>query len=328
MIKKIVLALFVLLVSLNTSADLFIYTDRSVEMLQPLIEDFEFRTGEEVYVLKKSYKEILNRLTIEGEESLADVIYVKDMVYLNELSDKGLFKPMDSFSEKLVAPYLQSPEGFWTAVTMRPRTIVYSSERVRPEELSTYEDLGDPKWSGRLCLRTSDSSYNKALTSSFIGEHGYEGAKNILKAWVENLALDPLPSDRAALNAIVEGYCDVAIVNSYYLARKLKEDPAYPVKIYFANQEGRGVHINGSGVGVAKFAKNIELANKFIEYLLSNSSQTHLSSEELTYPVRKEMAPSTLIQEWGTFKVDLRPWSESGNYVEESLKLFKEVAYF
>lgn len=310
-------------------ADLTVYTDRSTELLQPLADTYEISTGVKVnIVFIKKYEALLQRLETEGDNSFADLIFVKDMIFLNDLTDNGFFQPMSAESpQKIIAQGMRHPKNLWTAVTIRPRTIVYNKNLVNPSELSDYADLAKPDWEGKVCLRTSQKSYNKALVSSLIHNLGYVKTFKMVSGWVKNLALSPLSSDGAVLEAIKRETCHVGLVNSYYLAGKLKDDPTYPVAILFANQGNRGAHVNGTGIGVAQSSKQPEEASKFIDFLLTNESQQHFAKNQLDYPAKKGLIPETLIKDWGVFNADSVNWSFMSFYTDLVEKIFEDAEY-
>lgn len=317
-----------LLGALPAQAALTVYTDRPTARVEAVAKKFTAATGEAVTLVELGYGELLKKLQAEGAASPADVIFVKDMVYLADLSSQGFFQPLQSdLARSSVVDALRDPQGLWTAISMRARTIVYAPGRVQPNELSTYEDLGANTWAGRLCLRTSVSSYNDALVGSLIAQHGYDRAKEIVGAWVANLATAPQANDTAVIEAIANGVCDVGVVNTYYLAQVLAKAPSFPVKVFFANQADRGVHVNGSGAGVAKTSKQPALAARFIETMYDDEIQLFLSGSHYEYPAKRGLAPNTLIKDWGTFRIDSRNWSESGANGANARKLTKEVGY-
>lgn len=306
-----------------------IYTDRSQELMAPLAEEFKARTGAQVNILNISnYSDLAQRLEAEGENSPADLIFVKDMVYLNDLVKNGFLQPMKTEAPvKSVASSMRHPEGFWTAVNVRPRTVVFDKTKVSADDIKTYADLATDKWSGKLCLRTSSKSYNIALVSNFIANYGTEETQSILEGYVRNLARAPYSGDTAVIEAIESGDCVVGIVNSYYLARKYNDDPTYPVGITFVNQDSTGVHVNGTGVGVAWASKNPEGASDFIAMMLEDKWQTYFSSANPDYPAKLDLLPEGLVRDWGVFKADSINWSDLGEYHEEASNLVELVGY-
>lgn len=322
------LLLSCILFSIAAHADLNIYTDRSVDVVQPMAAKYTEETGVKVNIISEKYNDIVKRLEVEGGRSVVDLIFVKDLVYLNDLTDREMLQPMDAEqSLSLIETSMKHPDSLWTAVTIRPRTIVYNKITVDPSEVSNYSDLANPKWKGRVCLRTSNSSYNVALASSFINDMGYEAAKEMMQGWKDNLAKDPERKDSWVLDAISEGTCDVGIVNSYYLARKLKENPEFPVGIVFANQGSTGAYLNGTGIGVAVGSDKVSEASAFIDLLLSEEGQHHFSNDHLDYPARQDLQPQTLVKEWGTFEFSEVNWSVLGLQRRNTQRLFEEIGY-
>ncbi len=326
--KSLVVLLTSLVLVNAASADLNIYTDRSTELLGPIVEQYEASTGIQVNVLTMKYKDMIKRLKTEGERTPVDVIFVKDMVYLNELAAEGMFQPMTTeVPKEVVAASMRHPENLWTSIAIRPRTIVYNKNTVNPEDLSTYASLAQEKWMGKLCLRTSASSYNVALVSSFIANYGQDMAQVLLEGYMDNLATVPFRSDRAVLDAIAAGDCEVGIVNSYYLAGKIAADPTFPVGIVFAGQERGGVHVNGTGAGISVHSAKVQEASDFIELMLSKESQKHFSGSHLDYPARTDLIPETLVKDWGVFNAETVNWSVLGQYHEAATNLVEVVGY-
>ena len=316
------------LVAQSAMADLTVYTDRPTDRLQPAIQAFTAKTGVKVTVLEEAYPALLKRLQTEGSASPADVIFTKDLVYQRELASLGFFQTMNSPTvAQSTVDALRDPQGLWTAITMRARTIMYNPARVDASELSTYEDISSEKWAGRVCLRTSKSSYNDALVGSFIVNNGYDKAAAMVKGLVFNLAVDPFPNDVKVLEAIANGVCDVGIANTYYLAGVVAQNPNFPIKPFFANQSTTGTHVNGSGAGVAATSKQAALATQFIETLLTDDVQLQLSGAAYEYPAKSKLAPNTLIRNWGSFKMDANNWSDIGAEAANARKIMVDAEY-
>lgn len=305
-----------------------LYTDRPTARLQPAADQFFAKTGVQVEIVEKAYPELLAKLTSEGAETPADLIMTKDLVYLHELTSKGFFQPYESELIKAkVSENMRHPQDLWTATSFRTRTIAYNPATVDARDLSTYEDLATEKWAGRLCVRTSKHGYNEALGAEMIVKHGYNKAKEIIAGWVANLAVDPIKGDTAALEQMASGICDVAIVNHYYLAQLIANNPNFPIKIFFANQNTDGAHTNGTGIGILKSSKNAKLATLFMETLLDDQINLELSTGHFEFPAVKYLVPGSLIKDWGTVKTTTNNWSVIGEKVEEARNLFKEVGY-
>lgn len=330
--KRSILGLFSVLfvtgLATQAHADLTIYTDRPTARVQSIADEFTKMTGEKVVIVEEAYGKLLTRLKTEGSASPADIIFVKDLVYLAELSNLGWFQPLNStVVDQSVAPQMRDPKSFWTAITVRGRTIVYDSTRVQASELKGYEDLAHEKWAGRLCLRTGSSAYNEALVGGLIEVHGAAKATEIVDGWVQNLATDPIPGDTGVLEAIANGVCDVGITNTYYLGQMVAKNPAFPVKAYFADQTSTGVFGNGTGAGVSVTSKQKDLATKFIELMLTDKFQLEMSSSHFDYPAKQGLLPSTLVKDWGTFKYNDANWTAVGSRAEEARELIKTVGY-
>lgn len=330
--KVAALSIAVASLSSTAHAELTIYTDRPTVRVQSVADEFTAQTGEKVVIVELAYPKILERLKLEGASSPADVLFVKDIVFLAELGNGGFFQPM--ISPTLVNDVPQSmrdPKNLWTAVTTRGRTIVYDSTRVKAAELSGYEDLADAKWAGRLCVRTSNSAYNEALVGGLIETRGAAKAKQIVEGWVANLAVDPLAGDTAVLEAIANGVCDVGITNTYYLGQMLAKNPAFPVRAHFVDQAvaglGGGVLGNGTGAGVAATSKQSALATKFIELLLTDKFQLEMTSAHFDYPAKLGLLPTTLVKDWGTIRFNEANWTAVGSRATEAKALMQAVGY-
>lgn len=310
------------------AATLTLYTDRPTARLLPVAEAFQKQTGAKVVIVELAYKDLLKKLQTEGDSSPADLIFTKDLVFQAELAKLGWFQAMDSKSvETKVAQAMRDPKNLWTAVSFRARTLVYDPSRTDVSGINSYEDLAKPELAGRLCLRTSSNSYNEALVAHFIHNWGYEKTKEVLTGMVENLATEVAKGDTALIENIANGVCELGIANHYYLAQLVAQKPNFPVKVKFLDQNGRGTHVNGSGIGIAKTSKSPTLAAQFIELLLTDSVQLAISESHFDYPVATHLAPTSLIKDWGTFKFDSANWSAIGEEVENGKKLVKEVGY-
>ncbi|WP_295901745.1 extracellular solute-binding protein [uncultured Bdellovibrio sp.] len=327
--KLLVAALLLTVSTVAAQAEtLTIYTDRPTARLQPLADQFKAEKGVDVVIVEKAYADVLAQLQTEGAATPADLIFTKDLVFLSDLTNKGLLQPLTNASVKSsVAPAMKDQNDHWVAVTYRARTLVYDSSRVKASELSNYEDLADAKWAGRVCMRTSKGTYNVALIASLVHHKGEAQAKNIMSGILDNLAVDVFPNDTAMMTAMANGICDVGIANTYYLAGMVQQNPNFPIKPLFANQDTTGVHVNGSGIGIVKYSQKAALAQEFISLMLQEPAQLHLSSSHLEYPAALGVTPNTLIKDWGTFKADATNWSVIGEQVPAAQRIIKELDY-
>ena len=256
------------------------YSQRHYDVDQKQYDNFEEKTGIKVNVIKANADELIQRIKSEGENSPADLFITVDVGKLWQAADMGLLQKCDDKNLTDGIPEsLIDKNGFWVPVTYRSRVLVYSNERVKKSELSTYEDLANPKWKGRLLVRSSSNSYNQALMSSLVANLGEDATQEWTKSVVSNFTRDPKGNDRDQVKAIAAGQGDVAIVNSYYIGLLLSSEnkeevnAGNAISVFFPNQgEGeRGSHINVSGVALAKNSPNKSNALKLIEYFNSIS---------------------------------------------------------
>ena len=203
------------------SKTLIVYSSRAEHLIQPVFELYTQQTGNKIQFITDKAGVLIERLKQEGESTPADVLITVDAGNLGYAAAEGLLLPLKStVLETNVPAHLRDEQNRWTGLSLRARTIVYSTERVSPDELSTYEALGDESWQGHVCLRTSKKVYNQSLVAMLIAEHGEEKAQQIVEAWVNNLAVAPFSNDTKVMEAIMAGQCDVGIVNSYYYGRR------------------------------------------------------------------------------------------------------------
>ena len=329
--KKIslLLSLFILVsCAYESSEELTIYTSRQPQLLEPIIETFYQETGIKVNLLSGNAQELMERIAIEGDESKADIFMTVDAGVLWQAAERDIFAEIDSDILKNNIPeYLRDSNNLWFGLSKRARTIVYSSDQFSDSDFSTYEDLADPKWQGKLCLRTSKKVYNRSLMASMIDAYGFDQAKKIVSGWVSNLATEVFSNDTNALKAVSSGQCGVTIVNTYYLARLL-DDPKYNnLNLFWANQNDRGVHVNISGAGIVKTTKNKTNAIKLLEYLSSEDAQDFYASANKEYPILKGALVHNAIRDWGEFSEDEINVSKLGSLQKEAVFLAQEVGY-
>ncbi len=289
-----------------------IYTLRQPELLEPILEGFTKETGIKVNATWVQ-DGILARLQAEGDKSPADAVLTVDVSRLSEIASAGLFKDTQNEAiEAKVPAHLRHPQGQWYTLTKRARVIITSKERVAKEDApKSYEDLADPRWEGKICTRSGKHVYNIGVISSMIVAHGNETAKEWLQALKDNRARKPSGNDRAQARAVFEGICDVALINSYYLGKMAtneketaQKDWYEAIDVIFPNQEDRGAHVNISGMGILKTAKNTENTEKLIEYLLSDEAQKAYAALNFEFPVVASIEPDPLVKSWGSFKED------------------------
>ena len=310
------------------TGELTIYTSRQPQLLEPILENFSEETGIKVNLLSGNAQELMERIAIEDNESMADIFMTVDAGVLWQAAERGIFSQTKSeILEANVPSYLRDPNGQWFGFSKRARTIVYSSDQYSKSDFSSYEDLADPKWKGKLCLRTSKKVYNRSLIASMIDAYGFDKAKEVVAGWVANLTTEVFANDTNALKAVSSGQCGVTIVNTYYLARLL-DDPKYDnLKLFWANQDDRGVHVNISGAGIVKSSKNKEEAQILLEYLSSEKAQDFYASANKEYPVLKSASIAESIKDWGDFFEDDINVSKLGLLQKEAVFIAQEVGY-
>lgn len=307
--------------------EVVVYSSRSHYGAEKVFEDFTRTTGIAVRFFSGNNNEVIERLKAEGARTSADVLLTVDAGNLWYAASQGLLQPVESATLTANIPeHLRDPEHRWFAVAVRARTIMYSTERVAPSELSTYAALGDPKWKGRLCLRTSTATYNQSLLASFIKVHGEPHVEQMVRAWVAN---DPvyINGDTQILEAIAAGRCDVGIANSYYLGRLLARRPDLPVRPFWADQDGKGVHVNISGSGVVRWARNRANAVRLLEYLSTPAAQEALSHASFEYPANPVVAPLDVLRSWGAFKPQTIGVAAAGQFQAVAVKLADRAGY-
>ena len=328
--KKIslLLSLFIIFSCAKDSSELTVYTSRQPQLIEPIVEQFTNETGIKVNLLSGNAQELMERIDIEGEDSPADIFMTVDAGVLWQAAERDILAKIDSeiLNENIPA-HLRDSKNEWFGLSKRARTIVFSSDQFKDNDFSTYEDLADPKWKGKLCLRTSKKVYNRSLIASMIDVYGFDKSKEVVSGWVSNLATEVFSNDTNALKAVSSGQCGVTIVNTYYLARLL-DDPEYNnLSLFWANQSDRGVHVNISGAGVVKTSKNKKNAVLFLEYMSSNKAQDFYASANKEYPVLIGAKIDESIENWGSFSEHTINVSKLGSLQKEVVFLAQEVGY-
>ncbi|ACO80835.1 iron ABC transporter, periplasmic iron-binding protein [Azotobacter vinelandii CA] len=314
--------------ALAADDEIVVYSSRIDELIKPVFDAYTAETGVKVKFITDKEAPLIARLKAEGKNTPADLLITVDAGNLWQAEQEGVLRPIDSPVVKAnIPPQYRSATGAWSGLSLRARTIFYSTERVRPEELSTYEALADENWEGRLCLRTSKKVYNQSLTATLIEAHGAEKAEQIVRGWVNNLATDVFADDNALLLAIDAGQCDVGIANTYYYGRLHKENPGLKVKPFWPNQGDRGVHVNLSGAGVTKYAPHPQAAQKLVEWMTAEKAQRLLADLNQEYPANPQVAPSKEVAAWGSFKADSVPVEIAGKRQAEAIRLMDRAGW-
>jgi iron(III) transport system substrate-binding protein len=284
---------------------LVVYSAQKEPFVRPMLDAFTRETGIEVRVLTDQGPVLVERLAAEGSDTRADVLLTVDVGNLWSAAERGLLAKVDSETLAANIPAaLRDAEGRWFGLSRRARAIAYSTRRVEPTELSTYAALATPTWQGRLCLRTSKNVYNQSLVATLIDAMGEADTEAMVRGWVANLATAPTPDDTLAIRAVAGGECDVAIVNMYYLARLKREDPSFPVAMFWPDQAGAGAHVNVFGGGVTAHARQPEAARRLLEWWSGAEAQALLAANNLEYPANPAVAPDPILAAFGAFRGD------------------------
>jgi iron(III) transport system substrate-binding protein len=288
---------------------------------------FTKKTGINVKILAGQTGELFERLKAEAERTPADVLVTVDAGNLWNAARAGLLAKVDS--PELVAnipAHLRDPEQRWFGLTVRARTIMYNTRKVTPAELSTYEALGDARWKGRLCLRSSSYIYNQSMLATLIKRHGEPRTEEIVRGWVANQPT-LIAGDTKILESIAAGQCDVGLTNHYYLARIVAKDASFPVAPFWANQATTGTHVNVSGAGVTAHGKHRANAIKFVEFLSSAEAQQMFADLSFEYPANPQAAINPLVARWGKFKQDDINVASAGELQAAAVKLADRAGY-
>lgn len=308
-----------------------IYSYRQPFLLKPILEQFSRDTHVKVNVVFAK-RGLVERLKREGRNSPADLLITTDVGRLGDAAEAGLLQPVNSATLRGNVPAAyRHPQGLWFGLTVRARAIFASKARVKPGELSTYEDLTSSKWKGRICSRSSLHDYNVGLMASMIAHHGVPKATAWASGVLKNLARKPQGNDRAQVRAIKEGECDLALVNTYYMGKMLadaeQKDWADAVTVFYPNQNGRGAHVNISGAALTRSAKNKDAAIELLEYLTDTKAQETYARLNHEFPVKPGVKWSPVVQSWGEFKADTLNLEKIMLHRAEAVRIFDRVGF-
>ncbi len=334
MLKKLILSSFVLASSMFAANEVNVYSHRHYDTDKKLFKMFEEKTGIKVNVVNAKASALIKRLDSEGEKSPADVLITVDAGRLFQAKEKGLLQAINSkYLTKNIPEKLRDKDNTWFGLTKRSRVTVYRLGTGIEKELSTYEDLADPKFKGQIMVRSSNNIYNQSLLAAIIAHHGEEYALKWAKGVVANMAKEPKGNDRYQVKAVANGIGKIAIANTYYIGKMVENkdvsqvEAIKKVKIFFPKFEKGGTHINVSGAGVTKYAPNRENAIKFIEFLAGPEAQKLFAEANFEYPVLEGVKVSDIVASWGTFEDDNISINTLGENNAKAVKIFDQAGW-
>ncbi|WP_019625022.1 Fe(3+) ABC transporter substrate-binding protein [Thioalkalivibrio sp. ALJT] len=310
-----------------------LYSARQENLIRPLLEDFTDQTGIRVNLVTGAADNLLQRLRHEGRNSPADLFITADAARLHQAREADVLQSVDSDVLRANIPErYRDPEGLWFGLTTRARPILYHTDRVDPDALSTYEALTETPWQGRVCIRSSSNVYNQSLIAAMIATEGAEAAEEWANGIVANMARPPQGGDRDQIRAVADGVCDVAIANTYYLGLMLNSEGrdrevAEQIGVFWPNQDDRGTHVNISGAGVAAHARNRDNAIRLLEFLTSPDAQEWYAEVNQEYPIRDDVPASTTLRGFGEFQTDDIELYRLGDHNAEALRIMDRARW-
>lgn len=308
--------------------EIVVYSARNEQLIKPLFDAYTKETGVNIQFVTGQEGPLLARLKAEGKNTPADLLITVDAGNLWQAAQEGVLAKVESKTlHDNIPAHLRDPDGYWYGLSVRARTIVYNTQKVKPADLASYEGLGAAQWKGRLCLRSSKKVYNQSLVAMMIARLGEQKTEEIVRSWVTNLATEPHSDDTKEMEAIAAGQCDVGIVNTYYYGRLMKSKPELPLALYWPNQNDRGVHVNISGAGITQHAKHAQAALKFLEWLSGDKAQHLFADSNLEFPANPQVQPDPLVASWGAFKQDTINVAEAGKLQARAVMLMDRAGY-
>ena len=322
------LSFFMAISGTSFGAEVNVYSARGEDLIKPALDTFTEQTGIKVNLITESADALIRRIQLEGANSPADVLLTVDAGRLFRAKEAGILASLESpiLTQRIPSAY-RDPDNQWFGLSLRSRVIMFDKSRVSAEEISSYEDLADPKWKGEICIRSSGNIYNQSLLASLIEHHGEEATEVWAEGLVSNMARRPQGGDRDQIRAAVAGQCKLAVANTYYLAGMLSSgvdtdvEIAQQIGVIWPNQDNRGAHMNVSGAGLVKTSKNSEEARQLIEFLSDDYAQQWYSEVNNEYSVRADIPVSSTLQGFGEFKADQLNLEALGTNNEAAVRL-------
>jgi iron(III) transport system substrate-binding protein len=310
-----------------------VYSYRQPSLIDPLFTSFTKQTGIEVRAIFAE-SGLVERLAQEGRNSPADLLLTADVGRLAEAANRDLVEPVKSpVIEAKVPAAMRDAQGRWFGLTMRARVVYASRERVSQSEIS-YEELADPKWQGKICVRPGNHPYNLGLIAAMTAHKGEEKTREWLAGLKANLAVKPSGNDRSQAKSVYSGECDLAIGNTYYMGKMLTDDQepeqkewAKSLKILFPASDAMGTNINISGMALAKHAPNRDNALKLMEFLAGDEAQRLYADGNFEYPVNPKVEANEIVKSWGNFTPDKLDLAEMAKLEPAAARLVDEVQF-
>lgn len=312
----------------HSALPVVVYSARAEQLIKPLFDAYTAETGVTVTYTTDSEQPLIQKLLAEGQTTPADMLLTVDAGNLWYAAEQGVLRPIRSeVLAQNIPANLRDPENQWFAMSVRARTIVYDTRTVDPASLADYAGLADEKWRGKLCLRTSAKVYNQSLVAMLIAQFGEQRTEEIVRGWVANLATDVFPNDTKLIEAIAAGQCEVGIVNTYYFGRLQNDNQDIPVAIFWPAGSTGGVHVNVSGAGITRHAKNPDGARALLEWMSQDRAQRILGGENMEYPANPAVAADPLVVAWGDFDASPMNVAQAGEYQAQAVKLMDRAGY-
>ncbi len=332
--KNIFLIILCLFQTQLFAAEVNVYSARKEALIKPLFNQFTDETGIKVNLVSGNADTLIKRLEVEGKNTPADVLLTVDVGRLLRAKDQGLFQAIDSeILINSIPEHYRDSDNQWYGLSLRSRVVVYAPDRVDESELTGYQGLADPKWKNRICVRSSSNVYNQSLVAAMIANEGLEVTEKWAAGLVRNFARKPKGGDRDQIKAVAAGVCDLAIVNTYYLAGMLRSsqdseiEAAKKVKLFWPDQNGRGAHMNISGAGVLKPAKHKQEAIQLLEFLVSDEAQKWYAETNHEFSINPDIESSSVLNSWGEFKADKLDLNLLGKYNKDAVLLMDRVGW-
>tara|TARA_R110000772_G_scaffold41760_34_gene97316 strand:+ start:3267 stop:4289 length:1023 start_codon:yes stop_codon:yes gene_type:complete len=332
--KLVALVSCVSVASFANAQELNVYSARKEALIKPLLDKFSASTGISVNLVTGNADALITRLKSEGKYSPADILITTDVGRLYRAKEQGLTQTIDTTSfNNLISQNYIDPQGHWIGFTLRARPLMVAPGRVDKTQLTRMEDLTDPQWRGRICVRSSSNIYNQSMVAAMIEQLGEDKTQTWLNDFVKNFARTPKGGDRDQIKAVVAGQCDIAIANTYYLAGMASDDDeairetASKVEVIWPNQQDRGAHVNISGAAIAKYAPNAASAQKLVNFMLQEDSQVWYAKTNHEYPLRQGVAQSAVLTSFGDFKSENIDLSRVGELNRQAVILMDKAGW-